>query len=131
MGIRTSGVMRCFNCFVARNKFDWSILSMIPNLQQRLLVSEQRLLPLMTTIMTCNNQQTATFLQTALTSYHGIDVWFDEQNRTNIINMGASPTMQELDSRQFVNKRTYNKCLLTYLDTSNENENDAINGLCV
>ena len=59
------------------------------------------------------------------TYYRAINVWFDERNRTDIINMGTSPTMQELDSRQFVNKRTYDKLLLTYLDTSNEN--DAIN----
>lgn len=59
------------------------------------------------------------------TYYRAINVWFDERNRTDIINMGASPTMQELDSRQFVNKRTYDKLLLTYLDTSDEN--DAIN----
>jgi hypothetical protein len=41
------------------------------------------------------------------------------------MNMGASPSMQELDARQFPNKRTYDKLLQSYSDTSVEN--DAIN----
>jgi hypothetical protein len=49
--------MRCFNCFVTGNEFDWLSLSIIPNRQQRLLVSAQHLLPLMTTIMTKKNDE--------------------------------------------------------------------------
>jgi hypothetical protein len=59
------------------------------------------------------------------TYYQAINVWFDERNRTDIMNMGASPSMQELDARQFANKRTYDKLLRSYSDTSMEN--DAIN----
>jgi hypothetical protein len=59
------------------------------------------------------------------TYYRAINVWFDERNRTDIMNMGASPTMQELDARQFVNKRTYDKLLQSFLDTTVDN--DAIN----
>jgi len=59
------------------------------------------------------------------TYYRAINVWFDERNRTDIMNMGASPSMQELDARQFANKRTYDKLLRSYSDTSMEN--DAIN----
>jgi hypothetical protein len=59
------------------------------------------------------------------TYYRAINVWFDERNRTDILNMGASPSMQELDARQFANKRTYDKLLRSYSDTSMEN--DAIN----
>jgi hypothetical protein len=59
------------------------------------------------------------------TYYRAINVWFDERNRTEIMNMGKSPSMQELDSRQFLNKRTYDKLLMSFLDTSMDN--DAIN----
>ena len=62
------------------------------------------------------------FVTTDGTYYRAINVWFDERSRTDIVNMGESPTMQELDSRQFANKRTYDKLLVTYLDTSVEND---------
>jgi hypothetical protein len=51
------------------------------------------------------------------TYYRAINVWFDERNRTDIMNMCASPSLQELDARKFANKRTYDKLLLSYLDT--------------
>jgi hypothetical protein len=42
-----------------------------------------------------------------------------KRNRTDIVNMGSSPTIQELDARkQFKNKSTYDKLLVTYLNTS-------------
>ena len=59
------------------------------------------------------------------TYYRAINVWFDERHRTDIMNMGASPSIQELDARQFPNKRTYDKLLQSYSDTSVGN--DAIN----
>ena len=56
------------------------------------------------------------------TYYQAINVWFDERNRVDIVNMGSSPTIRELDARKkFANKPTYDKLLLTYLDNSAEN----------
>jgi len=56
------------------------------------------------------------------TYYRAINVWFDERNRTDIVNMGSSPSIQELDARkQFMNKSTYDRLLVTYLDTSIDN----------
>lgn len=56
------------------------------------------------------------------TYYRAINVWFDERNRVEIVNMGASPSIRELDARKkFMNKSTYDKLLLTYLDNSIDN----------
>jgi hypothetical protein len=56
------------------------------------------------------------------TYYRAINVWFDERNRLEIVNMGSSPTITELDARKkFANKPTYDKLLHTYLDNSTEN----------
>ena len=56
------------------------------------------------------------------TYYQAINVWFDERNRLEIVNMGSSPTIKELDARKkFANKPTYDKLLLTYLDISADN----------
>ena len=56
------------------------------------------------------------------TYYRAINVWFDERNRLEIVNMGSSPTIKELDARKkFANKPTYDKLLLTYLDISADN----------
>lgn len=56
------------------------------------------------------------------TYYRAINVWFDERNRTDIVNMGSSPSIQELDARKkFKNKTTYDKLLVTYLDDSVDN----------
>ena len=58
--------------------------------------------------------------------FRAINVWFDERNRTDIVNMGSSPSIQELDTRkQFMNKTTYNKLLVTYLN--NSIDNNAVN----
>ena len=51
-----------------------------------------------------------------------INVWLDERNRTEIMNMGKAPCIQELDSRQFITKRAYDNFLITFLDTSAEND---------
>jgi hypothetical protein len=57
------------------------------------------------------------------TYYRAINVWFDERNRLEIVNMGSSPTNKELDARKkFANKPTYHdKLLLSYLDISADN----------
>jgi hypothetical protein len=62
------------------------------------------------------------------TYYRAINVWFDERHRSDIMTMGASPSMQDLDTRQFANKKTYDKLLLTYMDSTTEN--DAVNFVC-
>ena len=56
------------------------------------------------------------------TYYRAINVWFDERNRVDIVNMGSSPSIRELDARKkFRNKSTYDKLLRTFLDNSTEN----------
>lgn len=56
------------------------------------------------------------------TYYRAINVWFDERNRVDIVNMGSSPSIRELDARKkFRNKSTYDKLLHTFLDNSTEN----------
>jgi hypothetical protein len=56
------------------------------------------------------------------TYYRAINVWFDDRSRIDIVNMGASPSIRELDSRKkFSKKSTYDKLLATYLDDSAEN----------
>ena len=65
------------------------------------------------------------FVKEEATYYSAINVWFEKRNRADIMSMGESPTIQELDAWQFANKRTYDKLLRCYSDTSVEN--DAIN----
>ena len=56
------------------------------------------------------------------TYYRAINVWFDERHQSDIMTTGASPSIQDLDTRQFANKKTYDKLLLsTYLDSTAEN----------
>jgi hypothetical protein len=56
------------------------------------------------------------------TYYRAINVWFDERNRNDIVNMGSSPSIQELDARkQFMSKNLNDKLLVTYLDDSIDN----------
>ena len=62
------------------------------------------------------------------TYYHAINVWFDVRHRSDIVTIGASPSIQDLDTRQFANKKTYDKLLLIYLDSTAEN--DAVNYVC-
>jgi hypothetical protein len=63
------------------------------------------------------------------TYYRVINVWFGERNRLDIVNMGSSPTIKELDSRKNFanNKPTYDKRLLTYMHLDISADNMAIN----
>lgn len=71
---------------------------------------------------TCNKSTVPSSVTIDGTYYRAINVWFDERNRVDIVNMGSSPTIRELDARKkFANKPTYDKLLLTYLDNSAEN----------
>ena len=45
-----------------------------------------------------------------------LNVYFDERHRPEVIWMGASSTRNELDARNFKNKRIYDALVLTYLD---------------
>jgi hypothetical protein len=57
------------------------------------------------------------------TYYRAINVWFDDRHRKDIVYMGSSPSIQELDARKrFANKATYDKLLVTYLSTSQMNK---------
>jgi hypothetical protein len=71
----------------------------------------------------CNKGTVPSSVTVNGTYYQAINIWFDERNRVvDIVNMGSSPTIRELDARKkFANKATYNKLLLTYLDNSAEN----------
>ena len=71
---------------------------------------------------TCNKRTVPASVTIDGTYYRAINIWFDERNRVDIVNMGSSPTIRELDARKkFANKTTYHKLLLTYLDNSAEN----------
>ena len=49
------------------------------------------------------------------TYYRAINVWFDERNWSDIMTMGASPSIQDLDTRQFAKRRLMtNYCLHTW-----------------
>ena len=50
------------------------------------------------------------------TYYRVLNVYFDERHRPDVIQMGASSTRNELDAREFKNKRVYDALVLTYLD---------------
>ena len=65
---------------------------------------------------TCKNTVPLAVTAVDGTYYQAINVWFDERNRVEIVNMGASPSIRELDARKkFMNKSTYKKLLLTAL----------------
>ena len=71
---------------------------------------------------TCSKSTVPSSVTMDGTYYWAINIWFDERNRVDIVNMGSSPTIRELDARKkFANKATYDKLLLTYLDNSAEN----------
>jgi hypothetical protein len=63
---------------------------------------------------TCNKSTVPSSVTMDGTYYRAINIWFDERNRLDIVNMGSSPTIWELDARKkFANKATYDKLLLT------------------
>ena len=65
------------------------------------------------------------------TYYRAINVWFDDRSRIDIVNMGASPCISELDSRKKLTKKsTYDKLLATYLDDTAENDGLNFIGFC-
>jgi hypothetical protein len=45
-----------------------------------------------------------------------LNVYFDERHWPDVIRMGASSTRNELDAREFKNKRIYDALVITYLD---------------
>ena len=50
------------------------------------------------------------------TYYRVLNVYFDERHRPDVLRMGAISTRNELDAREFKNKRIYDALVITYLD---------------
>ena len=54
------------------------------------------------------------------TYYRVINVFFDEKHRQDVLCLGNTPTMCELDARKFPHKAVWDKLLDTYMDIDDD-----------
>ena len=63
------------------------------------------------------------------TYYRVINVFFDEKHRQDILCLGNTPTMCELDARKFPHKAVWDKLLDTYMDIDDDTVGSSTHGI--